>query len=128
VLLLWSTHFLGAIGTAYKDGNGVNDDKKKAKHYYELAAIGGCAQSRYNLGYNERHKGNWKRAIKHYMIAINSGEPESLKDIQSMYSNGHATKEDYTTALRSHQAYLGEIKSVQRDEAAAYDEEYRCYW
>jgi len=36
-----------------------------------------------------------------------------------MYSKGHATKADYTKALQSYQAYLDEIKSDQRDKAAA---------
>ena len=44
-----------------------------------------------------------------------------------MYTNGKATKEDYTTALRAYQEYLGEIKSVQRDKAAAASERYRYY-
>ena len=30
-----------SIGIAYSNGNGVEVDKKKAKHYYELAAMGG---------------------------------------------------------------------------------------
>jgi len=42
--------------------------------------------------------------------------------------NRQASKDDYTKALRTYQEYLVEIKSVQRDEAAAYDEaEYRYY-
>jgi len=62
------------------------------------------------------------------MIAVRSGEAESLKVIQLIYKDGHATKEDYMKALQSYQTYLGEIKSKQRDEAAAYDyENYRYY-
>ena len=37
--------------------------------------------------------------------------------------DGDATKEVYTKALRSYQAYLDEIKSDQRDEAAAADDD-----
>ena len=39
--------------------------------------------------------------------------------------NGDATKDDYTKALRSYQAYLVEIKSAQRDQATAADENYK---
>ncbi len=43
-------------------------------------------------------------------------------------SNGNATKEEYTKALQLYQAYLSEIKSPQRDKAAAaHDECYRYY-
>ena len=31
-------------------GRGVEVDKKKAKYYYELAAMNGDVQARYNLG------------------------------------------------------------------------------
>ena len=45
-----------------------------------------------------------------------------------MYSNGHyATKEDYTKALQLYQTYLVEIKSAQRDKAAAFNKEFRYY-
>ena len=42
-------------------------------------------------------------------------------------SNGNATKEVYTKALKAYQEYLAEIKSVQRDKAAAADESYQYY-
>ena len=64
------------------------------------------------------------RALKHYMIAAESGEPDSLKQIQKLYTNGHATKDDYAQALRVCQAYLVEIKSAQRDAAAARGKRY----
>ena len=67
------------------------------------------------------------RALKHNMIAVRSGYYDSLKKIQDMYSFSLATKEDYTKALRSYQTYLGEIKSRQRDEAAAAHDEYKYY-
>ena len=67
------------------------------------------------------------RALKHHMIAAGIGDEISLKEVQKLYTNGHATKEDYTKALLLHQEYLSEIKSVQRDEAAAADEDYKYY-
>ena len=114
------------IGYAYNNGEGVEVDKKKANHYYELAAIRGDEMARYNLGLEEERVGNMDRALKHYLIGVKGGDNQSLKQIRWLYSNGHATKEDYTTALRSYQEYLGEIKSKQRDEAAA-DDQYRYY-
>ena len=61
------------------------------------------------------------------MIAIISGYDPSLDSIKKLYLKGRATKEEYTKALQSYQAYLGEVKSKQRDEAAAADEESRYY-
>ena len=61
------------------------------------------------------------------MISARSGKSNSVKCIQDMYSDGQATKDDYMKALKLYQTYLGEIKSAQRDEAAAADEENRYY-
>ena len=58
---------------------------------------------------------------------MESGDHDSLKMIQRMYSNGHATRDDYAKALQAYQAYLGEIKSNDRDKASEYDEMYKYY-
>ena len=116
------------IGYAYNNGEGVDVDKKKARHYYELAAIGGDPIARYNLGEMDEEAGNIERALKHYMIAVRDGDAESLTAIQRLYSNGLATKEDYTKALQLYQTYLNEIKSKQRDKAAAYRKRCRYYF
>jgi len=115
------------IGYTYELGQGVEVDKKKALHYFELAAMMGNAVARYNLGIKEEEEGNMERALKHHMIAVRCGYSPSLKQIKELYSNGYATKEDYTKALQSYQVYLSEIKSDQRDEAAAADEGNRYY-
>ena len=54
-------------------------DKKKANHYYKLAAMRGNAHARYNLGVVEEEAGNMNRALKHYMIASGCGHSNSLK-------------------------------------------------
>jgi len=114
-------------GFVYQRGRGVERDEKKAVYYCELAAIRGCNIARYNLGIEEENAGNMERALKHHMIAVKDGDNDSLTQIQLFYSNGQASKEDYTNALQFYQAYLSEIKSRQRDEAAVADEDYRYY-
>jgi len=92
-----------------------------------LAAIAGDEYARYNLGLNEDDKDNIERALKHWMIAVRAGDNDSLKEIQELYTEGDATKEDYMKALQSYQQYLREIKSEQRDKAAAAREDHRYY-
>ena len=89
--------------------------------------MGGDEEARYNLGISEGRAGNMERALKHFMIAAGVGYTESLEKIKQMFLNGHATKDDYAKALLSYQANLVEIKSAQRDEAAAFDDEYKYY-
>ena len=117
----------GNIGSAYYLGKGVGVDKKKAKHYYEVAAIGGDVQARYNLGIDERVAGNYDRALKHYLISVRGGDSRSLKQIKEFYTFGYATKEVYMKALQSYQTYLRDIRSDQRDIAAAADKSYQYY-
>ena len=116
-----------SIGNAYKIGRGVVRDEKKAVYYSELAAMSGAAQARHNLGCSELNAGNKAKALKHWMFAAKDGCAGSLRNIKRMFKDGHATKDDYANALRSYQAYLDEVKSDQRDEAAAAKDIYKYY-
>ena len=116
-----------SVGYSYDKGKGIGVDEKKANHYFELAAMGGSEVARANLAIKEKTVGNFDRSLKHFMIAVICGDAPSLQEIKELYSNGHATKEDYTKALRLYQEYLNEIKSDQRDKAAADREDYRYY-
>ena len=107
-----------SIGAAYNRGEGVERDEKKANHYYELAAMGGHITARHNLGVLEGRAGNMDSAA-------GFGCTRSLELIKHMIMNVDATKDDYTKALRSRQTYLDEIKSDQRDEAAALNEQFK---
>jgi len=119
--------FAGAychIGNYYGYGSvGISShvmrDKNKAKQYYELGAIMGDPQARYNLGCMENNEGNIDRAKRHWLIAVSSGYPNAMKAIQTYYSSGAVTKAFFENALRVRQAYVSEIRSVQRDEAAS---------
>ena len=117
-----------SIGAAYDHGNGVERDIKKANYYNQEAAVRGEIRARFSLGaFEERNAGNYDRALKHYMIAVRGGDKFSLNMVQEMYKRGRATKEDYTNALRAFQSYLDEIKSPQRDEAAAFGDDFKYY-
>ena len=41
--------------------------------------------------------------------------------------NGYGTKEDNSKALQVYQTYISEIRSEQRNEAAAYSDHYKYY-
>ena len=50
---------------------------------------------------------------------------ESLDTVRKMFMDKEITKDDYAKALQADQAYLSETRSPQRDEAAAFDEDYK---
>ena len=93
---------------------------KKAKYYLECAAMEGNVVARHNLGRLEEDAGNMNRAMKHYMISACAGCDDALKEIQEGFFNGHdATKDDFDKALRAYKEAKDEMKSYQRDTAAA---------
>ena len=61
------------------------------------------------------------------MIAVKGGNSNSVKRVQELFMDGNATKDNYTAALRARQSYLDEIKSDQREKAAAARDDYKYY-
>ena len=102
------------------NGEGVEEDEEKAVYHLEKAAIGGNPFARFNLACIEERNGNADRAAKHFIIAANLGDEDSMKALREFYSDGNITKEDFDATLRKHQSAIDEMKSPERDEAYAY--------
>ena len=71
-----------SVAVAYYNGEGVERDMEKAKHYEELAAMGGDVVSRNNLGIREKNAGSMNRAVKHWMISSRAGCDNSLTRVR----------------------------------------------
>lgn len=104
------------LGYSYENGLGVEIDKKKAKHYFELAAMSGNLMARYNLGVKE-----WTaldthgRGLKHFMISASGGYKLALDAIKVGFMKGGVAKEEYASALRAYQKATDGMKSDARD-------------
>ena len=105
------------LGCAYKNGDGVEIDTKKAKHYYELAAMNGDLEARNNLGAVEGHAGNYQRAFMHFKLAAKAGHTNALENVKRGFMNGYVAKDQYATTLREYQKSQDEMKSEARDKA-----------
>jgi tetratricopeptide (TPR) repeat protein len=105
------------LSEMYTEGEAVDKDMKRAVHHWEQAAIGGHPNARFNLGVDEWNNGRFERARKHLIIAANLGHEKSLKCVKDLYAYGHASKEDYATALRAYQAAVDATKSAERETA-----------
>jgi len=112
------------LSILYHNGEGVKKNEKKETYHLEKAAIGGHPIARFNLGCIEGQNGRHERAIKHFIIAAAQGEDDSLGNLRKMYQNGLVSKEDLATALRAHKAAVDATKSLQRDAAAAFFNNY----
>ena len=108
------------LGITYDQGRGVEVDKKKAKHYYELASMGGCVEARNNLACLEATAGNLQRAYKHFILAARAGHKISLDNIKIGFMKEDVTKEEYASTLRCFYDRQAEMKSDSREKAEAY--------
>ena len=107
------------LGISHYHGRGMEVDKKKAKHYYELAAMAGNLEARHNLGSDEYEAGNVHRAMKHFLLAARAGYKKSLDQVKAGFMNGNVTKDEYANTLRAHQDRFNMMKSDDRDRAVA---------
>ena len=114
---LGSVEALFDLGNSYCNGDGVQQDDAKGAEFYKKAAMQGHVESRYNLGTLEGEKGNYDRALRHFLIPAKMGLIHSLEKIKQMFMDGLATKEQYSRALKGYQDAVEETKSHDRDEA-----------
>ena len=108
------------LSKMYRYGKGVEKDEKMALYHLEEAAIGGHANSRYDLGHFEGINKRYDRASKHYIIAAKLGHDKALEALKLLYRAGDVSKEDLASALRAHQAAVHATKSPMREEAEAF--------
>ena len=106
------------LGFLYYNGIGVEGDKKKAKHYWELAAMKGDVIARYQLGCEEGQAGNEHRAMKHFILAARAGLPECLDKVKTGFMYSLVSKDEFEQNLRASHERQNEMKSDARDAAA----------
>ena len=114
---LGSIEALYFLGGLYDRGDVVQQDKSKAIHFYEKAAMQGYAESRHNLGSFEGQKGNYDRAMRHYIISTKMGDKVSLEIIKKFFMSGLSTKELYAEAQKGYRDVVEEMRSPDREEA-----------
>ena len=106
------------LGVSYEKGRGVEVNKEKAMHYWELAAMNGDVNARHNLGCVEGRDGNLDRSMKHFILAAKAGYKKSLDAVKEWLMYGIVTKDEYANTLRAFQKIQDETKSEMRDKAA----------
>jgi len=107
------------LAGAYLRGEGVQVNRKKAIHHYQIAAMMGVVDARCKLGAMEGLNGNHDRAMRHMMMAARCGDNDSLVAIKNGFMMGNVTKEDYEITLREHKASRDEEQSDRRDRIRA---------
>ena len=101
-------HF--SLGRIYDAGG----DLKKAKFHYEVAAMAGHDDARYNLGCMEAQSGNMGQAVKHWTIAASAGEYNAMHNLLGAGVFGRATID---STLAAYNNSCVEMRSEARDAA-----------
>ena len=99
------------LGLRYYNGDGVEEDKSRAIHHWQQAAMKGHVVSRNNLGAFEYKIGNYDLAVQHWMISAKFGYEKSLNNIKDMFKDGHATEAQYADALLGYREASEEMKT-----------------
>ena len=115
------------LGFLYYKGLGVEKDEEKAVHHLEQAAIGGHPAARGGLAAYEMENGRLERAAKHWIIAANLGNNNSLQEVKELFVRGIVSKEEYAAALRGYQAAVDATKSAERDKVEAASSAIHCH-
>ena len=92
---------------------------RKARYYWELAAMNGHINARYNLACEEGKAGNHQRAYRHMILAARAGGEASLAYVKRGYRDGYVTKDEFADTLRAYQKVRDEIMSDERVNALA---------
>ena len=108
------------LSVMYREGEGVEKDKKREVYHLEVAAIGGHPDARNNLACFEWENSRHDRALQHWIVAAKLGDESSVDTLKDAYREGYVRKEDFASALRAHQAAVNATKSPQREEAGAW--------
>ena len=98
----------------YYHVEGAEKDEKKALYHWEEAAIGGHPDARHNLALIEMKNGRPERAVKHFIIAANLGDEDSMKALWACFSMGHVSKDDLNAILRAHHAAVDGPSRIRR--------------
>eukprot|EP00956_Cyclotella_meneghiniana_P004046 scaffold4911_cov47-Cyclotella_meneghiniana.AAC.4 len=106
------------LGCVYRKGDGVKEDTRIAVYYWSLASIQGSSKARHSLAaYALNTDNDIRRAMKHYRIAAEQGNPNSMAIITASVLRGHVTKAEYDEILAIHNQALDSRQSERRDRA-----------
>ena len=81
--------------------------------------MNGDVGARHDLGCMEGRAGNHHRAKKYFILAAKAGYKLSLDQVKEGYKRGMVTKDEYANTLRAYQQRHDEMKTDDRDKAAA---------
>ena len=119
---LGSPGALAFLGDVYEKGDlGVKTDMRNARRFYEEAAKRGSLPARFGLGEMNLENNNIDLAIRHWKIAAEGGDTESMETLWDLFYQGELSKAELEETLRAHQTAFDERFSKDRKRLLAYE-------
>lgn len=95
---------LGQIGLRYLEGDGIEQNTRKAKKWLQQAAKAGSPDAMYLVGHlyslRKPNKWNFKKKFKWYKMAADNGSVDAMFDIGNCYIKGEGVKKDSSHAFK----------------------------
>ena len=118
------------IGISYYKGNGLAMDKERAALFERVGALRGDIYARHNIGWGEYHTfGNQEIGIRHWKIAAEAGDQDSLNALRDIYNSGgkkpgkeFISKECMDRLYRVCHGAQMEVKSEEREKHSGFKE------
>ena len=74
------------IASCYREGKGVTINKERAAFFYRIGALRGDVAARHDIGFTEYNFGNHEIGIRHWKIAAEAGDQDSLDALKKIYN------------------------------------------
>lgn len=113
---LGSTDALYHVGFMLFMGQGVKKNERKAIQTFEIGAMRGCENARFNLAGFEPNK---QKANKHLMIAARQGVDDAMNLVKQEYNAKRISKDDFEYTKSKYEEMVESLKSEQRDNAVS---------
>jgi len=111
------------IGVYYKEGIVVGQDQSKMLAYYEVSAKKKSIPAHIYLARFHGRNGDMQLCITHLRVAADAGDKEAMDTMMGFYKAKELSKEELTKTLRAFQASIDGMKSKDRDDAKAIQEQ-----
>ena len=110
------------IGKCYEEGNGVSVHMERAGLFQQVGALRGDVVARHNIGTLDYNSGNHEIGIRHWKIAAEAGNQDSLNNLKKIYNadgkmpgKEFISQEEMDKIYRSgHEAQM-EVKTEERE-------------
>ena len=109
------------LGNYHHEGEmGLEQNKEKARKYFEKAAEGGHLLARHNLAFTANENGDRVAAMRHWRLSASGGYRKSMGALIECFEGGLLRHDDLAESVQAMYLARAEMKSEDRDQYIAH--------